>query len=179
MNYFIQFLTIFRIAIAPIIYIMIVHSHHYGIALILFVMASISDYWDGFLARKYNLHSDIGAILDPVADKILITFLIIALSVNFSSTYIGLIGCIILMREFWVGALREVNARRGDVSITQVTFMAKIKTTIQFITFTGYLFGLLLNNSLIIFVSNFLLFLALIITIQTGIKYTFATFKKF
>ncbi len=179
MNYFIQFLTIFRIVIAPIIFILITYFHSYGLALILFILASISDYWDGFLARKYNLQSEIGAILDPVADKILISFLIIALCIDLSSIFIGLIGGIIIMREFWVGALREVNARRGNASITGVTFLAKIKTAVQLITFSSYLIGLFFNNSLLIFSSNLLLFLALILTIQTGIQYTTATFKKF
>ena len=179
MNYFIQFLTIFRIVIAPIIFILIAHFHFYGLALILFILASITDYWDGFLARKYNLQSEMGAILDPVADKILITFLIVALCIELSSIFIGMIGGIIIMREFWVSALREINARRGDASITGVTFFAKIKTSVQLITFSCYLIGLFLNNSLLIFSSNFLLFLALILTIQTGIQYTTVTFKKF
>ena len=71
MNYFIQLLTYFRILIAPIIFILITLYDLYGWALFLFFLASISDYWDGFLARKYNLESIIGAVLDPIADKIL------------------------------------------------------------------------------------------------------------
>tara|TARA_B100000575_G_C22839551_1_gene492208 strand:- start:163 stop:696 length:534 start_codon:yes stop_codon:yes gene_type:complete len=177
MNYFIQFLTIFRIIIAPLIFIMIAFFQFYGFSLILFLMASVSDYWDGFLARKYNLQSDFGEILDPVADKILITFLVISLSIELSSIFIGLIGGIIIMREFWVGALREVNARRGNSSITGVYFLAKVKTTIQFITFSSYLLGLYLGNSLLIFASDFLLFLAFVITLQTGIQYTRDTYK--
>ena len=82
--------------------------------LFLFFLASISDYWDGFLARKYNLESIIGAILDPIADKILTTFLILALSIEFSSIFIGMIGGIILVREYWVGALRDFNAKNGN-----------------------------------------------------------------
>lgn len=179
MNQFIQFLTLFRIIVAPIIFIMVAVFHFYGVAIVLFILASISDYWDGFLARKYNLQSDIGAILDPIADKILITFLVIALSIDLASPFIGLIGGIIIMREFWVSALREINSRSGNTSVTSVSFLAKIKTTLQFITFSSYLLGLFIGNSLLIFTSDFLLFLALIITMQTGIQYTQSTFKKF
>jgi CDP-diacylglycerol--glycerol-3-phosphate 3-phosphatidyltransferase len=150
----------------------------YGWALLLFFLASISDYWDGFLARKYKLESMIGAVLDPIADKILITFIILALSIELSSSFVGFIGGIILVREFWVGALRELNARNGNDSATKVSKLAKIKTTTQFFAFTGFLFGLYLNNSLILFSSNFLLLLALIITLQTGLSYTIATFKR-
>jgi len=178
MNYFIQSLTYFRIFIAPIIFLLITFYESYGWALFLFILASASDYWDGFLARKYKLESIIGAVLDPIADKILVTFLIIGLSIELSSIFIGMVGGIILVREFWVGALRDLNARQNNPDATKVTLLAKTKTFIQFITFSSYLFGLALNNSLILFTSNFLLFLALIITLQTGLSYTMSTFKK-
>jgi len=178
MNYFIQFLTYFRIFIAPIIFILITLFDFYDWALLLFFIASISDYWDGFLARKYKLESILGAVLDPIADKILVTFVILALSIELSSAFIGLAGGIILVREFWVGALRDLNARENRSNATNVTFLAKIKTFIQFITFTFYLSGLALHNSLILFISNFFLILALIITLQTGLSYTMSTFRK-
>lgn len=178
MNHFIQFLTYFRILIAPIIFLMITFGDLYSLALCLFLLASISDYWDGFLARKYNLESTIGEVLDPIADKILVTFIILALSIELSSIFIGMVGGLMLVREFWVGALRDFNARQGTSDATKVSFLAKIKTSIQFITFSFYLIGLLLNNSLILFLSNFLLFLSLIITLQTGLSYTIATFKR-
>ena len=178
MNYFIQSLTYFRIFIAPIIFLLITFYDSYILALFLFILASISDYWDGFLARKYKLESTIGAVLDPIADKILVTFLILGLSLELSSIFIGMVGGIILVREFWVGALRDLNARQNNPDATKVSLLAKTKTFIQFITFLSYLFGLALNNSLILFTSNFLLFLALIITLQTGLSYTMSTFKQ-
>jgi CDP-diacylglycerol--glycerol-3-phosphate 3-phosphatidyltransferase len=178
MNHFIQFLTYFRIFIAPIIFLLITFYDLYGWALFLFFLASISDYWDGLLARKYELESIIGAILDPIADKILVTFLILALSIELSSIFIGIVGGLMLAREFWVGALRDLNARQNNSDATKVTLFAKTKTLIQFITFSSYLFGLVLQNSLILFSSNFLLFLALIITLQTGLSYTMSTFRK-
>jgi len=178
MNYFIQSLTYFRIFIAPIIFLLITFYDSYILALFLFILASISDYWDGFLARKYKLESTIGAVLDPIADKILVTFLILGLSLELSSIFIGMVGGIILVREFWVGALRDLNARQNNPDATKVSLLAKTKTFIQFIAFSSYLFGLALNNSLILFTSNFLLFLALIITLQTGLSYTMSTFKQ-
>ena len=178
MNYFIQFLTYFRIFIAPVVFLLITPFNFFGLALFLFFLASISDYWDGFLARKYKLESTIGAVLDPIADKILITFVIIALSIQLGSFIVGLIGGVILIREFWVGALRELNARNANQNATKVTKLAKIKTAVQFFAFSGFFVGLYFNNSLVIFLSHFLLFLALIITLQTGLSYTIATFKR-
>jgi len=178
MNSFIQFLTYFRIFTAPIIFILITAFDSYEWALFLFFLASISDYWDGFLARKYKLESKVGEIIDPIADKILAMFLILALCIELSSVFIGMVGGIILAREFWVAALRDLNARQGTSESTKVTFLAKLKTSIQLLVFSFYLIGLTLNNSLILFISNFLLFLALIITLQTGLSYTIATFKR-
>ena len=178
MNYFIQFLTYFRIFVAPIIFLLITLFDLYGWSLFLFFVASISDYWDGFLARKYQLESMIGEVLDPIADKILMLFLVLALCVELSSMYIGIVGGIMLAREFWVAALRDLNARKGSSNATSVTFLAKFKTSIQFLTFSFYLFGLTFNNSLILLLSNFFLFLALIVTLQTGLSYTIATFRR-
>tara|TARA_B110000503_G_C7102483_1_gene394441 strand:- start:498 stop:1034 length:537 start_codon:yes stop_codon:yes gene_type:complete len=178
MNNFIQILTYFRIIAGPIIFFLIVVFQSYGIALSVLFLASASDYWDGYLARKYSLTSVLGAVLDPIADKILITFVLIALVFALESMFIAFLGSIILAREFWVGALRDFNARNGNESATTVTFLAKIKTTIQLATFCWILTGLYFNSGLMIFLGNFFLFLALISTMQTGLSYTIATFKR-
>ena len=178
MNNFIQILTYFRIIAGPIIFFLILVSQSYGIALSILLLASASDYWDGYLARKYSLTSQLGEILDPIADKILITFVLIALVLVLDSLFIAFLGSIMLAREFWVGALRDFNARNGNESATTVTFLAKIKTTMQLVTFCWILTGLYFNSALIIFLGNFFLFLALIITMQTGLSYTIATFRR-
>jgi len=178
MNNFIQILTYFRIIAGPIIFFLILVSQSYGIALSILLLASASDYWDGYLARKYSLTSQLGEILDPIADKILITFVLLALVLALDSIFIAFLGSLILAREFWVGALRDFNARNGNESATTVTFLAKIKTTMQLVTFCWILTGLYFNSALVIFLGNFFLFLALIITMQTGLSYTIATFKK-
>ncbi len=178
LSHLIHSLTFLRILFAPIIFIFVTVFKNFDIALFLFLIASISDYLDGYLARKFSLESDIGAILDPIADKILITFVILALSIELSSALIGFMGGIILIREFWVSALRDWNARNGNSNATKVSPLAKIKTSIQFFAFAGFFCGLFLNSKLMLFVSNLILFFAAIITIQTGLSYTIASFKK-
>ena len=178
MNSFIQSLTYFRILSAPIIFFLII-SNFFGWAFTLTLLASSSDYWDGYLARKYNLESVLGSILDPIADKILLTFLILALSISMVSSYIAFIGGMILVREFWVAALRDINARENNLDATKVTLLAKSKTFFQMVTFLIYILGLYLNITLLIFIGNFFLFAALIITLQTGLEYTVNTFKAF
>ena len=178
MNNFIQILTYFRIIAGPLIFVLILIFQSYGIALLVLLLASASDYWDGYLARKYSLTSQLGEILDPIADKILITFVLLALVLALDSIFIAFLGSIMLAREFWVGALRDFNARNGNEGATTVTFLAKIKTTMQLAAFCWILTGLYLNSGLMIFLGNFFLILALFITMQTGLSYTIATFKK-
>ena len=178
MSIFINILTFLRIFLAAIIFILLMSPDGYFLALILFFLAGITDYFDGYLARKYNAESQLGEILDPIADKILILFVLFALAINLSSYLIGFVGAIIITREIWVGALRDLNARNGKSDATKVTFLAKIKTAAQLFTIFIYLFGLALNNMLIIIVADILLFISLFITIYTGLIYTLNTLKK-
>jgi CDP-diacylglycerol--glycerol-3-phosphate 3-phosphatidyltransferase len=150
----------------------------YLLALALFFLAGITDFFDGYFARKYHATSQLGEILDPIADKILILFVLFGLAINLSSYLIGFIGATIITREIWVGALRDLNARNGNNDATKVTFLAKIKTTIQLFTISIYLIGLTINNMLIIVLADILLFISLFITLYTGYIYTLNTFKK-
>ena len=177
MTTFINILTFSRMLLAAIIFLLLMSSDGYLIAFILFFVAGITDYFDGYLARKYNAVSQIGEILDPIADKILILFLLFALAINLSSYLIGFIGALIITREIWVGALRDMNARNGKSDATQVTFLAKIKTTIQLLTISIYLLGLTLNNMLVIVVGDIFLFISLFTTIYTGVIYTLNSFR--
>jgi len=177
MTYLINFLTWFRLISGPIIFFLILVFNSYGLALILFLIASFSDYLDGYLARKYDCESIFGEVLDPIADKILTLFLISTLTLYFQSFFIGFIGSIILSRELWVGALRDMNARVGNKEATSVSYIGKLKTTFQFMAFFSYLLGVFLHNSLIIFISGFILFAALILTIYSGFLYTINSFS--
>lgn len=177
MNIFIQSLTYFRMIAGPLIFILIIVSNWFGWALILFILASASDYWDGYLARKYNYESMLGEILDPIADKILLVFLLFAISVIVNSFAFSLISTLIIAREFWVSALRDYNARTGTSKATAVTMLAKIKTAVQFIAIFLFLTSLYLQNSLIELIAHFVLFLSLIISIQTAFNYSINSFK--
>lgn len=178
MALFINLLTISRMALGAFIFILLTQTEMYWIAFVLFFIASITDYFDGYFARKYNHVSQIGEILDPIADKILIVFLLFAISVNLTSYYIAFASALIITREIWVGALRDFNARQNKSDATKVTFLAKIKTTIQLFTISTYLLGLGMNNMLVLLIADILLLLSLIITIYTGFTYSLNTFKK-
>ena len=174
----INILTLSRILLAALIFILLMSPDGYFWALLLFFLAGITDYFDGYLARKYNLVSEIGEILDPIADKILIVFLLFAISINLSSYYIGFFSATIITREIWVGALRDFNARKKNITATKVTFLAKIKTTMQLFTISTYLLGLAANNSLIILIADILLLISFLITTYTGFQYSLNSFKR-
>jgi len=173
----INILTLSRILLAAIIFVLLISPDGYLLALVLFFIAGVTDYFDGYLARKYNAVSQLGEILDPIADKILILFVLFGLAINLSSYLIGFIGAVIITREIWVGALRDLNARNGKSGATKVTFLAKIKTSVQLLTLSIYLFGLAINNMLIIVIADILLFISLFITVYTGLIYTLKTFN--
>tara|TARA_Y100000766_G_C18571592_1_gene442672 strand:+ start:76 stop:615 length:540 start_codon:yes stop_codon:yes gene_type:complete len=171
-------LTLSRILCAILIYLFLYLESNYSIALFLFFVASFSDFLDGYLARKTDSVSVLGEILDPIADKLLIVFVLIGLSINLDSFLIGFISAAIISREIWVAALRDLNARKNQSHKTKVTFLAKTKTAIQMLAILMYLFGLTINNMMILFFADIILIIALLITMQTGLQYTISSFKK-
>ena len=173
----INLLTLSRIFIAIIIFGLLMINNYYILAFVLFFVAGLTDYFDGFLARKYNASSQMGEILDPIADKILIIFLLFGLALNLSSYLIGFAGALIITREIWVSALRDYNSRNNNSNATKVIYIAKIKTTIQILTISIYLFALAFNFMLLILVADIFLILSTLITLYTGYIYTVNTFK--
>jgi len=95
-----------------------------------FVIAAVTDFFDGWLARRWGVVSVAGAILDPIADKILVCGALLGL-IALGAPEMLLLGGIILFREFAISALREVLAPRGIK--LPVTFLAKVKTTLQLV----------------------------------------------
>ena len=170
-------LTISRIFIGLIIFILLIFDSFLLAAFILFIFAGLTDYLDGYLARKYDAKSQIGEILDPIADKILVVFLFFGLTINLSSYIIGFAGALIISREIWVSALRDFNARNSNLNATKVTFLAKIKTTVQLFTISIYLFALALDIMLLIILADIFVVIAALITLYTGYLYTYNTFR--
>ncbi len=98
---------------------------------VIFAVAAITDYFDGYLARKLNATSPWGVILDPIADKIAIAAAILGLVVLEPSGAIAIPGFVILFREMFVSGMREGLAPRGIK--LPVTMLAKWKTTVQLV----------------------------------------------
>lgn len=173
----INLLTLTRIIIAVIIFGLLAINSYYLLALLLFFIAGISDYFDGFFARKFNATSQIGEILDPLADKILIIFLFFGLAVNLSSFLIAFGGSLIVTREIWISALRDYNARNDNIEATKVLYIAKIKTSIQLLTITIYLVGLAFNKMLFIVIGDIFIIISVLVTLYSGYIYTNNSFN--
>lgn len=177
MKKFVLSLTLFRIFSGPMIFTLALIFDAYLLALLFFLVASVSDFLDGKLARVYNVESSLGATLDPIADKILILFALFTMTLITQDIFIGAMSVLILTREFWVSALREHSAQNSFQNATKVTFLAKAKTTVQFLAVTIFFLGLSINSALMVFLASFILFLALLITYKTGIDYSIKVFN--
>ena len=141
-------------------------------------LAGLTDYYDGYLARKYNAESELGEILDPIADKILIVFILIGLSVELDSQLMALLSSLIIAREIGVAALRDYSARNNLSDRTKVTFLAKAKTSIQLLTIGLYLLALAMSFNLLVIISDIFLIIATLITLYTGYQYMLNVFRK-
>src|SRR5699024_5369577 len=105
-----------------------------------FIIAALTDFLDGYIARKYNLVTDLGKLLDPIADKVLVSTSLILLCtvdvfgniISFGYVFISVATSIILARELLISAVRQIAAAKGVV--IQANYFGKIKTVLQDIT---------------------------------------------
>ncbi len=145
-----------------------------------FAIAAVTDFFDGWLARKLDAESIWGAILDPIGDKVLVCGAVLGLMALGPQPMVLLPAGLILFREFTVSALREVGASKG-VKLP-VTMLAKWKTTLQMVALTGELvvaawgaFPFLSQNPAIegpvAIAVHSLFWLATIVTLITGAQY--------
>ena len=145
-----------------------------------FVVAAVTDFFDGWLARRFHVVSVSGAILDPIADKVLICAAILGLMTIDTALAFVIPAALILFREFSVSALREVTAARG-VKLP-VTLLAKWKTTLQLVAlgadmvvatwpaFLGRPMDMVAFHEAA-FLAHALIWLACIVTLITGAQY--------
>ncbi len=102
----------------------------------LFAIASLTDWLDGYLARRLKQTYPFGAFLDPVADKLLVVVAMVLLTANFPSLWFVLPTAIIIAREVFVSALREWMANCNKRDLVAVGYIGKVKTTVQMIAIT-------------------------------------------
>ncbi|MDZ4094761.1 MAG: CDP-diacylglycerol--glycerol-3-phosphate 3-phosphatidyltransferase [Paracoccaceae bacterium] len=136
-------LTVLRLAAAPGVAVMFLYFHRpYAdwFALTLFIVAAITDWFDGYLARLWKQESKFGAMLDPIADKAMVVIaLVIITGYSGMNPWLILPVTVILFREVFVSGLREfLGAKAGLLSVTK---LAKWKTTAQMVAIAVLFLG--------------------------------------
>ncbi|MDQ6950100.1 MAG: CDP-diacylglycerol--glycerol-3-phosphate 3-phosphatidyltransferase [Mariprofundales bacterium] len=162
-------LTVSRVALIPVLvvlyYMPVAWSHVATTGL--FLLASITDWLDGYLARSRNEITPFGKFLDPVADKLLIA--IVLLLLVGSHIVPAILAAIIIGREITISALREWLAERA--SVVQVSMLGKAKTAMQMIAVTALLLEVQVGNYSSREVGLVLLWVAAALTLWSGFEY--------
>ena len=179
-------LTIIRIIVVPLIALCFLWDFQYSnwVCWGLFTIAGITDFFDGYLARKYQLESKLGAFLDPVADKMIVVLCLVLLVSslhileNALSNILFICAVIIIIgREVLVSALREWMAAQGKRDSVAVSFVGKWKTTAQMIAIGGLLLRDPVFGLPILQMSELLLYIAAILTLWSMVIYLSAAWN--
>lgn len=127
-------LTLFRIALIPVfvvVFYLPLFGYNNVVLTVIYFVAGITDWFDGYLARKLNQQSAFGAFLDPVADKLMVAIALILLVQAHPTAIMAIPALIIVGREITISALREWMANVGDNTKVKVSMIGKYKTAAQ------------------------------------------------
>lgn len=180
-------LSVLRIVMIPIfvVFFFLPYAFSPFVAAGVFVLAAFTDFLDGYIARKYNLVTDLGKLLDPIADKLLVsTALILLCTVNifdnivsFGYIFTGVCTSVIMGRELLISAIRQIASAKGV--IIHANCFGKIKTVMQDITIVAMIvlsarfYGVYSEAVALYFgwVCFALLAVSTVVTILSGVKY--------
>ncbi|MCH1427700.1 MAG: CDP-diacylglycerol--glycerol-3-phosphate 3-phosphatidyltransferase [Alphaproteobacteria bacterium] len=167
-------LTILRIIAAPIIAILIWREPSNAqliIAFVLFCVAGLTDWLDGYLARKLKIESHLGRILDPIADKVLLACVLLALASHYTRDWLFIApALIIFLREFIISGFREYMSKENI--IINVSMLAKWKTTLQLAAVGLIILSMIFaENAFLAYTSIATLWISAIVTVQTAYDY--------
>jgi CDP-diacylglycerol--glycerol-3-phosphate 3-phosphatidyltransferase len=136
-------LTWLRIALIPLIVVTYYYPHPLSgpISAFIFALAGVTDWLDGYLARRLEQTSQFGAFLDPVADKLMVATALVLLVDHPGGVLITLAAVVIIGREIAISALREWMAQLGQSGAVSVSWIGKLKTTAQMVAIFLLLYG--------------------------------------
>ena len=193
MKFFVNFLSAFRIAAAFAIIPTLMFGL-YWTSFILFLLAAVSDWFDGFLARKYNVCTKLGGVMDHIGDKLLVVNTLIMLTVMMPVWFIVVPVILMIARELYISGLREfLGTQKIEMPVPKARFsMGKIKTTLQMIAIVAFLLMFAMatlmtttNSSFVMWTINVLPYigmwgswLALVASLWSATQYTFTFAQK-
>ena len=200
MKFFVNFLSAFRITAAFAIIPLIMFSSYnptifWWATFIVFILAAISDWFDGYLARKYNVCTKLGGVMDHIGDKLLVSNTLIMLAALTPIWFIVVPFILMIARELYISRLREfLGTQKIEMPVPKARFsMGKVKTALQMITITSFLLLFALSTMLtpemdsrvMMWTVNILsqigiwgLWLSLIASVWSATQYTFTFAEK-
>ncbi len=167
------FFTVLRVLAIPV-FIAVYYSGIPGAHLIasgIFILACITDWLDGYLARKLNQSTKFGAFLDPVADKLLVTVSLVMLAANYTSPWFVAPAAIMVAREILISALREWMSAQQLRDKVAVGYIGKVKTTAQMIAIILLLAASPDSVNLLLIGGYVLIYIAAILTLWSMFAY--------
>ncbi len=172
-------LTVSRIIMVPVLVLVFYwpFENHKMVAAGLFGLAAITDWFDGYLARRLGQMTEFGAFLDPVADKLMVVVALVLLVEQHSDILFTLAACVIVGREIVISALREWMAELGARTSVAVSMIGKIKTTLQMIAIVALLALPPGSEPILLGLSYALLYAAAILTLWSMAIYLRAAWK--
>jgi CDP-diacylglycerol--glycerol-3-phosphate 3-phosphatidyltransferase len=166
-------LTLLRIALIPILvaFFYIPWSGAHIVCALIFSIAGITDWLDGYLARKMSQTTHFGAFLDPVADKLMVAVTLVLIVQGDPNPYVAIAAAIIIGREITIASLREWMAEIGERKKVAVSKLGKWKTTAQMVAIIILLLGMDVWQHFMKMAGQVLLLIAAILTLWSMIVY--------
>lgn len=194
MKFFVNFLSAFRIA-ASFALIPTLMLRWYWVSFILFLLGALSDWFDGYLARKYDVCTKIGGVMDHIGDKLIVVNTLIMLTIMMPVWFIIVPVIIMIARELYISGLREfLGTQKIEMPVPKYRFsMGKIKTSFQMITITAFLLmfalaqlvtpetisrGYVITMNILSQIGIFGLWISLVASMWSATQYTFTFVDK-
>lgn len=166
-------ITLLRIALIPLLTVVFYLPWEFAnvACTAIFIFAGITDWLDGYLARKMDMETPFGAFLDPVADKLMVACVLVIIVQQQASAYLAIPAVVIIGREITIASLREWMAEIGQRATVKVSQLAKWKTAVQMVAiglllYREDLWGLPIN-----FMGYGLLYVAAVLTLWSMLQY--------
>ena len=173
-------LTVFRIFLIPVLVVAYFWPSRYRseIVTFIFVLAAMTDWLDGFLARQMNATTKLGAFLDPVADKLIVSCALVLLVSDLEvldrvihPLAFSVAVCVIIGREIVISALREWMAELGERGVVSVGILGKIKTGFQMVSIAMMLYAMPIQGVPVFLLGEVAFYIAAILTLWSMWSY--------
>ena len=162
-------ITMFRILLIPIFVLSYYYDQSGISSLAIFLLGSFSDFLDGYVARKYDMITDFGKFIDPIADKILVlSAFILFIERGFVEPWVVIV---VLFRELLISGFRMLAAKK-NISIAADIF-GKLKTTTQFFSVIFFFLTIILINRNMYIIGKVLLYISVALTVLSMINYLY------